>query len=58
MITGAERKKPTPILEAITLQEGLHKLGTLATTAKHLQITASPELVTMLKLAHRAHPHL
>ncbi len=30
----------------------------MATTARHLQIGASPELALMLKLAHRAHPNL
>ena len=57
-MTAAERKKPSPIIEATTLQEGLYKLGSMATTARNLQIAASPELALMLKLAHRAHPNL
>ncbi len=33
-------------------------MGSLATTAKRLSIAVSQELGVMLKLAHRAHPHL
>lgn len=33
-------------------------MGSMATTARTLQLSVTPELGAMLKLAHRAHPKL
>ena len=33
-------------------------MGSMATTARDLQLSIMPELGAMLKLAHRAHPKL
>ena len=33
-------------------------MGSMATTARQLTLSVSPELGSMLKLAHRAHPKL
>ena len=43
-LTPQERQEPVPLLEAKAVQEGFHKLGSLAITAPALTLRVSFEL--------------